>query len=76
MTIADLKRAKDVRPFRPFTIHMADGRKIRVAHPDAVGWANENGRFAACALPGGGWEMIDVSLATSLSIPAPAGGGE
>jgi hypothetical protein len=36
MTIAELKKAKDERPFTPFTIEMADGRKIQVKHPDAV----------------------------------------
>ena len=74
MTILDLKRAKDIHPFRPFVIHMDDGREIEVRHPDAIAWGDENGRFAACILPDSSVEVIDVSLATSLTIPAPAGG--
>jgi hypothetical protein len=74
MTIAELKRAKDVRPFLPFLINMADGRALEIRHPDAVAWGDENGRFAVCVLPDSSVEVIDVSLATSLSIPAPAGG--
>ncbi len=51
MRIDELKRAKDERPFRPFLIHMADGREITVRHPDAVAW--DNPRIAICATPGG-----------------------
>lgn len=65
MRIDELKRAKDERPFRPFLIHMADGREITVRHPDAVAW--DNPRIAICATPGG-WEVIDVALITSLAM--------
>jgi hypothetical protein len=74
MTIAELKKAKDIRPFRPFLIRMADGREIAVRHPDAVAWEDDSRRIAVCILAGGAWEVIDVSLATSLTIPAAAGG--
>ncbi len=65
MRIDELKRAKNERPFRPFLIHMADGREINVRHPDAVAW--DNPRIAICATPGG-WEVIDVALITSLAL--------
>ena len=65
MRIDELKRAKDERPFRPFLIHMADGREITVRHPDAVAWNNP--RIAICATPGG-WEVIDVALITWLAM--------
>jgi hypothetical protein len=65
MRIDELKRAKDERPFRPFLIHMADGREITVLHSDAVAW--DNPRIAICATPGG-WEVIDVALITSLAM--------
>lgn len=75
MTILELKKAKDIRPFRPFVIRLADGREFPVAHPDAVAWDEDSRRIAYVAIRGGGVEVVDVSLATSLTIPAAAGGG-
>jgi hypothetical protein len=72
VTIAELKKAKDSRPFQPFTIEMADGRAIPVRHPDAIAWDEGSRRIAVCALPGGGAAVIDVTLATALVLAAPA----
>jgi hypothetical protein len=72
MRIDELKKAKDQRPFQPFLIRMADGREIQVRHPDAVAWDSDHPRIAICVLPGGGWDVIDVALVTSLGTPAPA----
>jgi hypothetical protein len=72
MRIEQLKKAKDRRPFQPFWIRMADGREIQVRHPDAVAWESDQARIAVCIVPGGGWEVIDVALATSLGMQAPA----
>ena len=71
MTIKELKKAKDERPFRPFLIHMSDGRELKVPHPDAVAWENDDAEIAVCMVPGGGWEVIDVILITSLGIAPP-----
>jgi hypothetical protein len=76
MTIIELKRAKDQRPFQPFLIRLADGREFPVAHPDAVAWDEGSRRIAYFAIRGGGVEVIDVSLATSLTIPAAGGGAD
>jgi hypothetical protein len=71
MRFEELRRAKDQRPFQPFLIRMADGREIRVRHPDAIAWDPEHPRTAICVLPGGDWEYIDIALITSLGVPAP-----
>jgi hypothetical protein len=72
--IEELKKAKDQRPFQPFLIRMEDGREIQVRNPDAVAWDFDRPRIAVCAMPGGGWEVIDVAQVTSLGVPrlAPA----
>ncbi len=71
MRIEELKKAKDVRPFRPFLIRMADGREIEVRHPDAVSWGGEKGRIVSYISPADDWEVIDIALVTSLgSVPA------
>jgi hypothetical protein len=76
VTIAELKKAKDQRPFQPFTIEMTDGRNIPVRYPDAIAWDVDARRIAVCALPGGGAAVIDVSLATALVTVAAEPGGE
>jgi hypothetical protein len=70
MKIDELKRAKDQRPFQSFLIRTADGREVPVNHPDAVAWDAESPRIVVCVLPGGGWEVIDVALVTSLGMKA------
>jgi hypothetical protein len=71
MRIEELKKAKAQWPFVPFPIRMADGREIEVRHPDAVAWDAGCPRTAVCVPPGGGWEVIDVALITSLGTPIP-----
>ncbi len=66
MKIDELKKAKDQRPFQPFHVCMADGREIQVTHPDAVAWHPDTPRIAVLIVPGGGWEIVDVALITSL----------
>jgi hypothetical protein len=75
MRIEELKKVKDQHPFQPFTIRMADGREIEIRHPDAVAWGGDHARIAFCIVPGGGWEIIDVALVTSLGMQAPASPG-
>lgn len=71
MKIEEFKRAKDQRPFLPFAIRMADGREIRVTHPDAVSWGGDQPRVAICSQPDGSRDVIEVALITSLGMSAP-----
>ena len=71
MRIDELKRALGTRPFRPFSVRMADGWEFPVSHPEAVAWALNETRSAICILPDGVREVFDVALVTSLGIPAP-----
>lgn len=72
MRIEELKKMKDRRPFEPFFIRMADGRELPVKHPDAVSWDPDPIRIAVCGGTGGGTEIIDVALVTSLGLTAQA----
>jgi hypothetical protein len=85
VTVEELKRAKDERPFRPFSIRMADGRKVPVTHPDALAWDadrdDETGEptapfTAVCIVPGGGWVIIELALITALELQPPDGEGK
>lgn len=76
MKIAELKKAKDRRPFQAFKIRTADGREIQIGHPDAIAWEDEQARIVLCVPKGGEWEVVDVALITSLAMPGTVMGEE
>jgi hypothetical protein len=65
MTIEELRRVHQVRPFEPFRIHMADGRSVDVDHPEYMSFSRR-GRVAYVSTPGEGLESIDLLLIASL----------
>ena len=62
-TIRDLR---DKAPFRPFAIHLADGRSITVVTPDHIMISPSNDEFAVY-LPDGTLELVDGKLVTSIT---------
>ncbi len=68
MTIEQFQAAWHQRPFRPFTIHMADGRALEVSHPDFVA-RSETGRTAIIFHRGGeNWSVVDLLLMSDLEF--------
>jgi hypothetical protein len=66
MTIDRLRQMHQARPFRPFDIHLADGRSIPVEHPEFLS-QSAGGRTLAVAVPGtDAIEVVDLLLVTSL----------
>ncbi len=65
MTIETLTRAMRRAPFSSFTLHLADGREIRVRHPEAI--AHGGGRTAVVFLGPEQVEEIDLLLVVSLT---------
>jgi len=57
------------QPFVPFTIHLADGREMRVEHPDFVATAPE-GNTIIVYEPDGSFAIVDLSLAVDAEIKA------
>ena len=58
------------RPFHPFLIYLADGRTMRIIHPDFVAV----GEFALgiwILYVGGEVELIDVALIISMRTEGP-----
>jgi len=58
-------------PFRPFDLHLADGRSLPVEHPEAVA-ISPPGRTIGVGLKDGTIEIVDLLLVTSLK-PRPDG---
>ena len=73
MTTTDLSKLKNARPFRPFTIHLADGDQVRVRHPDFIAYAD--GRTALVGFEDGDFSIVDLLLVTRLSVAEGATAG-
>lgn len=65
MTIEQLRAMHTARPFRPFRIHMADGRDCDVLHPEFLAHT-PTGRTVMVAKADETFEIIDLLLVTSL----------
>ncbi|HEX8296555.1 MAG TPA: hypothetical protein VF593_09665 [Chthoniobacteraceae bacterium] len=68
--IADLFAA---RPFRPFRLHLADGRSVSVFTSDVL-TVSRDGRVFSVFDPGSDeLELIDISQVVSIRIPETGG---
>lgn len=67
MTLDGILEQNRARPFRPFIIHMADGRKFRVEHPEFLAISGHRtvllGRSS-----NDGFDILDAMLITSLEV--------
>ena len=68
MTIEQLQRLHQARPFRPFKVHLADGRAIPVTHPEFLSHS-PTGRTMIVHTKGEAFEVIDLLLVSSLEVP-------
>ena len=67
MTIQEIRKLYDARPFRPFDIHTADGRKIGVAHPEFMATAPA-ARTVVVYQTDGSFDIIDLLLVAGLRV--------
>lgn len=67
LTSQPLKDAQHVQPFKPFTIHMADGKSVGVTHPECM-LLTHKGRTVVVNTPDHRMEVIDVLLIARLSF--------
>lgn len=67
MTLIEVRARYETRPFKPFILHLADGRAIPVEHPEFMMTAPD-GRTIAVYQPDGYLNIIDLSLVTDLEI--------
>jgi hypothetical protein len=72
MTAEQLRTVRDATPFRPFTIHLADGRSLPVPHRDFLSMT-PGGRTVIVYRGGEAMSIVDIMLVTELSVDAPAG---
>lgn len=73
MTIEKLREFYDAAPFKPFVLHLADGREIAIAHRDFI-MSAPSGRTLAVYQPDDTFNLIDLLLVTDIEV-RPGGNG-
>jgi hypothetical protein len=71
VTIEQLRNAHQTRPFRPFTIHVADGRSFFVRHPDYLSHS-PTGRTIIVYGENENFSIVDLLLVTELEFGGPS----
>ncbi len=67
MTIEQIRTAYDAQPFRPFVMHLADGRSIPVMHREFI-MSAPSGRTINVYQSDDTLNIIDLLLVTDLEI--------
>jgi hypothetical protein len=65
MTIDQIRAVHLAHPFRPFVLHLADGRAMQVRHPEFLAYSH-TGRTVIVATPGDVFERVDALLIVSV----------
>ena len=66
MTTDQLDAVHKAQPFKPFTLHLADGTRHRVPHPEMI-WRAPGGRTIVVSLGGEKMAIIDLLLVTKIT---------
>lgn len=67
MRTDEFRNLRDAQPFRPFAIHLADGREIPVRHQEFA-LLSPSGRTVIVYQPDDSFEVVDLLLVTSLAV--------
>jgi hypothetical protein len=73
MTIDRLRGMYNAQPFKPFVMHMADGRQVTVVHREFI-MAAPSGRTVIVFQPDDTVNIIDLLLVTDLELKPSANG--
>ena len=65
MTLGELRLLYEAEPFRPFVMHLADGRAIPVMHREYLASA-PSGRTVVVFQPDDSFSIVDLVLVTDL----------
>jgi hypothetical protein len=68
MTSEQLRQVLRAEPFRPFVIHLANGRQLRVKHPEFVS-QSPTGRTFVVWGAGEALEFVDGLLVAGIEVP-------
>lgn len=71
MTIEQMRATREANPFRPFTLHLADGSSFRILHRDYISMSPA-GRTVIVYQADESFSILDLLLVTELKVDAPA----
>jgi hypothetical protein len=67
MTTEQIKAVHEAKPFRAFTIHLADGTSLEVPHPELF-WRTQGGRTVFVNTGGDDVAIVNLLLVTKISL--------
>jgi hypothetical protein len=67
MTIEQLRTVHQAKPFRPFTMHLEDGRALQVPHSEFLSHS-PSGRTIIVYHANDAFSIIDLLLVTELEV--------
>lgn len=67
MTIQQLRKAYETKPFRPIAIKLADGSQVRVRSPEFLA-ITPGGRTVIVVTGDDDFEVVDLLLVTALEF--------
>ena len=67
MTVEQLRGMHQAKPFKPFTVHIADGTSVEVTHPENM-FQSQGGRTIIVNTQGEEMAIIDLLLVTKITF--------
>ncbi len=68
MTIEQLRRVVEAKPFSSFSLQLSDGTRVPVPHPEYILPHPTTGRTVAVADPDGTFRIIDILLVAAIHV--------
>lgn len=67
MTIDRLREIHKSEPFRPFVMHMADGGRVKISHPESLAYSS-SGRTVVVVTPDDSTQYVDLLLVSRIEV--------
>jgi len=67
MTLEQLRDVHQARPFRPFTLELANGGEVHVPHPEFLSYF-PRGRTIAVAISEDVIKIVDIMLVAAIQV--------
>ena len=68
MKPANLRHPLEAMPFKPFNLHIENGRTLKIQHPDFAMLSPDGWTLVLWGKDGGLYEMVDLDAVTSLEL--------
>ncbi len=72
MTVEQVRKVYEAQPFRPFRLHLADGRELQVLSREFLAFS-PSGRTIFIYHPDESFDIVDLLLVTDLEFGVPPG---